>query len=62
MCIGASSLYRIQPGDDNPDLFGQKIVRYLTSAFLMYTALTVSTPDVPNSDDESDYDVGGHRE
>jgi hypothetical protein len=58
-CGIASSLYRNQSWDNNPDLFGVKIVRDLARAFLNQTVLTISPPDFLNSSGDSNYDVGG---
>jgi hypothetical protein len=53
-------LHRNQFWDNNPDLFGLKIARSLAGAFLVQTALTVLSPDFPDSVGESIPDISGH--
>jgi hypothetical protein len=54
---GASSQYRNQTWNDNPELFGLKISWDLARAFMMEAALMVSPPDFLNSFNDSTHDV-----
>jgi hypothetical protein len=54
-----SSFYRNRYWVDNPDLFGVKIARDLTIAFLKHLLFSVSPPNFLNCVGDRNHNVGG---
>jgi hypothetical protein len=55
---GLLSHVRNMSWDDNPDLFGLKVVWGIARAFVMWAADTVSLPDFLNGGTDSNEDSG----